>query len=104
MLQSLFAITLIPGTEEEYDRRHASVWPEMVAAMHECGIRRSTGFRRGLEVFYYAECDPDPITCYGRLEHTDVNRRWTANFDGILASRLGAEGTLPFLKLISHVD
>ena len=58
MQHSLFSIRLVPGTEEEYDRRHAQVWPEMVEAMHECGITNSTGFRRGTEVFYYAECDP----------------------------------------------
>ena len=104
MLQSLFSIQLVPGTEEEYDRRHAVVWPDMVAALHECGIRNSTGFRRGSEVFYYAECDPDPITCYGRLEPMAVNQRWTANFEGIIAARLGSEGRFPFLSLVSHVD
>ena len=80
MQPSLFSIRLVPGTEAEYDRRHAVVWPEMVAAMHACGIRNSTGFRRGTEVFYYAECDPDPITCSGRLEGMDVNQRWTEHF------------------------
>ncbi len=102
--QSLFSIQLVPGTEEEYDRRHAVVWPEMVEALHACGIRNSTGFRRGTEVFYYAECDPDPVTCYGRLEPMDVNQRWTANFEGIVAARLGAQGTFPFLSFVSHVD
>ena len=104
MQQSLFSIQLVPGTEEEYDRRHADVWPEMVDAMHRCGIRNSTGFRRGTEVFYYAECDPDPVTCYGRLEPMAVNQRWTALFAGIVAERLGSEGTFPFLSIVSHVD
>ncbi|MEX1296928.1 MAG: L-rhamnose mutarotase [Candidatus Limnocylindrales bacterium] len=104
MQPSLFSITLRPGTEEEYDRRHAEVWPEMVVAMHACGISNSTGFRRGTEVFYYAECDPDPVTCYGRLEPMDVNRRWSAHFEGIVDGRLTDEGTFPFLKVVSHVD
>lgn len=104
MQPSLFSIRLVPGTEEEYDRRHATVWPEMVTAMHACGIRNSTGFRRGTEVFYYAECDPDPITCYGQLESMAVNQRWSEHFAGIVAERLTEEGTFPFLDVVSHVD
>jgi len=104
MQYSLFSIQLVPGTEEEYDRRHAQVWPEMVEAMHACGIRNSTGFRRGNEVFYYAECEPDPVTCYGRLEPLEVNQRWTENFRGIVAERLTEGGHFPFLQFVSHVD
>ncbi len=104
MQPSLFAIRLNEGTEAEYDRRHAVVWPEMVEAMHACGITNSTGFRRGTEVFYYAECDPDPVTCYGRLEPLEVNRRWSELFDGIVADRLTDEGTFAFLEVVSHVD
>jgi hypothetical protein len=55
-------------------------------------------------VFYYAECDPDPITCYGRLEPLEVNQRWSQHFDGIVADRLTDEGTFPFLQIVSHVD
>ncbi|MFO7532854.1 MAG: L-rhamnose mutarotase [Candidatus Limnocylindrales bacterium] len=104
MQRSLFSIRLEPGTEDEYDRRHAQVWPEMVDAMHACGITNSTGFRRGTEVFYYAECDPDPLTCYGRLEHMEVNQRWSEHFRGIVSERLTEGGSFPFLQVVSHVD
>ena len=104
MQYSLFSIRLEPGTEEEYDRRHATVWPEMVEAMHACGITNSTGFRRGTEVFYYAECDPDPVTCYSRLEPMEANQRWSELFKGIVRERLTDDGTFPFLQIVSHVD
>ena len=56
MERILMYIRIFPGTEAEYDRRHAEIWPELVAEIQESGIRNFTGFRRGTDVWYYGEC------------------------------------------------
>ena len=30
---------LKPGCEEEYQRRHAAIWPELVEMIHEAGVK-----------------------------------------------------------------
>jgi L-rhamnose mutarotase len=34
-----FRMVLNPGMREEYERRHAEIWPELVDALHNAGIR-----------------------------------------------------------------
>lgn len=33
-----FKMKLIPGFEQEYEKRHREIWPELVALLKECGI------------------------------------------------------------------
>jgi L-rhamnose mutarotase len=34
-----FRMVLNPGMREEYERRHAEIWPELVDALHNAGVR-----------------------------------------------------------------
>ena len=48
---------LKPGMEEAYEKAHAVVWPELLAAQRELGITRWLIFRDGLELFHTVECE-----------------------------------------------
>ena len=50
MDQAVFYLRIFPGTEAEYDRRHAEIWPELVDEIRESGLRNFSGFRRGTKV------------------------------------------------------
>lgn len=104
MERACFTLTLVPGTEEEYDRRHQHTWPDMIAAIQDAGLRNFTGFRRGTEVVYYVECHPSRDEAFARMDAAEVNARWTAYFDGIIASRNDPSGRMFFLTEMSHVD
>jgi L-rhamnose mutarotase len=34
-----FRMVLNPGMREEYERRHTEIWPELVDALHNAGVR-----------------------------------------------------------------
>ena len=55
MERACFYLRIFPGTEAEYDRRHAEIWPELVDEIRESGLRNMSGFRRGTDVWYYVE-------------------------------------------------
>ena len=48
---------LKPGMELSYEKAHADVWPELLAAQREFGIKRYLIFREGLELFHSIECE-----------------------------------------------
>jgi L-rhamnose mutarotase len=102
--RTCFTFTLKPGTEDEYQRRHDEIWPEMVAALRESGIHNYTLFRRQLEVIAYAECEPDAETAFGRMGATEVDRRWSAWFEEILERRLDDEGRPMRVPEVWHLD
>lgn len=104
MERILVYIRIFPGTEEEYDRRHREIWPEMVAALQTSGIRNYTGFRRGTDVWYYGECQPDQPTAFARQAATEVNQRWAHWFRDIVAEITTPGGDPIRYRQVFHSD
>jgi L-rhamnose mutarotase len=99
-----FTFELRPGTEDEYKRRHDEIWPELVAAIREAGIRNYSLFRRGTRVIAYAECEPDAATAFARVGATDVDRRWSEWFEGLIVELVDADGNLFRADEVWHLD
>jgi L-rhamnose mutarotase len=99
-----FTFELYPGAEEEYKRRHDEIWPELVEAIQQAGIRNYTLFRRGTQVIAYAECDPDVATAFGKVGATDVNRRWAEWFRDLIVSLTDEHGHLFLAHEVWHLD
>jgi L-rhamnose mutarotase len=73
-----FRSSVQPELLEEYRRRHAAVWPEMLAALKDAGWNNYSLFLDddGL-LIGYLECD-DFDAVRARMALTDVNVRWQA--------------------------
>jgi L-rhamnose mutarotase len=87
MQRTVFSTRLFPGTEEEYDRRHREVWPEVQAAIRQAGFRTMTVFRRGTDVWYYVECEPDRETAFAAYSAEPIIARWNENLSTIIVER-----------------
>lgn len=48
-------IRLRPGAEQDYDRLHADVWPDVLSALSAAGLRNYSIFRHGRDLFSYSE-------------------------------------------------
>ena len=104
MKRACFGLRLYPGAETEYDRRHVDMWPELVAAFRESGIRNLSAFRRGTDVWQYAECDPDGATAFARLGATKVNAKWDDSLRPIIAELAAADGERVWFHEIFHAN
>lgn len=73
-----FRSSVHPGLIDEYRRRHAAVWPEMLRALKDSGWNDYSLFlgEDGLLVGYL-ECD-DFDAARARMALTAVNTRWQA--------------------------
>jgi L-rhamnose mutarotase len=70
-----FSMRLLPGSEAEYRRRHAAVWPELLADLRSAGARNYSIFLRGDDLFAYLEVDDfDAFTT--AMAASEVNARW----------------------------
>lgn len=99
-----FTFEIRPGTEDEYERRHDEIWPELVAAIKESGFANYTLFRRGTEIVAYAECHPDVATALAKLGGYDVNRRWAEWFEDIIVRLVDEHGDLFRVEEVWHLD
>jgi L-rhamnose mutarotase len=85
MKRYAFTMTLFPGHEAEYRRRHDAIWPELAAALRQAGIRN-----------YSIHLNPATNTLFGYLERADghamdelsnhpVMKKWWAYMRDIMA-------------------
>jgi L-rhamnose mutarotase len=104
MERVLFYQRLFPGTEAEYDRLHTAVPHELQDAIRASGFRNMTGFRRGTDVWYYAEAHPDRATVFAAYHSKPVVAAWTQRFRTIVAESMDAEGQHLFYEELFHTD
>lgn len=99
-----FTFEIKPGQEDEYKRRHDAIWPELLDAIREAGVRNYSLFRRGRQVVAYCECEPSAAASFGRLAESDVNRRWSEYFEDVIESLTDEQGELRSLVEVWHLD
>jgi L-rhamnose mutarotase len=104
MPQYAWVLEVRPGYEEEYVRRHREIWPEMLDALHEAGIRNYSIFRHGLTLFGYFETD-DIEKTRKYLANDETNRRWSEWMDPIMRVETDPTTDFPYLLPLQwHMD
>ncbi|GHO47352.1 L-rhamnose mutarotase [Ktedonospora formicarum] len=67
---------------EEYERMHASVWPEVLATIHACNMRNYTIFRYKTWLFAYFEYVGDDFTAdMKRMAQDPITQQWWSYTD-----------------------
>ena len=99
-----FVMRILPGRETEYRRRHAAVWPEMLAALKAAGCRDYTIYIHGAELFANLEVE-DFDAFRGSLAESPVNTRWQAEMADLIDPLTDpATGFHQRLEEIFHLD
>jgi L-rhamnose mutarotase len=105
MARYCFLLRVRPERMDEYRRRHAAVWPEMLQALADTGWRNYSLFLSddGLLVGY-VEAD-DLRASLAAMAGTEVNARWQAEMAPFFAELEGApdEG-LVLLEEVFHLE
>lgn len=71
---------------DEYKRRHAAVWPEMLTALKDAGWNNYSLFLApDGQLIGYLECE-DYAAAQARMALTDVNNRWQAEMATLFAN------------------
>ena len=78
-----FVMRILPGQEAEYRRRHAAVWPEMLAELRAAGARNYSIFADGSNLFAYLEVD-DFARFTAAMDASAVNARWQAQMAALI--------------------
>ena len=70
-----FKLRIKAGAQEEYDREHKRVWPELLAKLKAVGISDYSVFRRGQDLVLCLKVD-DFEKAWDDLDRDPVNQRW----------------------------
>ena len=105
MQRIAFIIRLKPGADPvEYKRRHDEVWPEMLDALRNAGLRNYSIFRDGSTLFAYVEVE-DLERMRRVLAADPVNARWQEYMRDMIDHDVDPEtGSLRLLPEMFHMD
>ncbi|MCL2418022.1 MAG: L-rhamnose mutarotase [Conexibacteraceae bacterium] len=100
--RSAFVLHVHPDRIDEYVAAHREVWPEMLQALTDAGIRNYSIFRAGTDVFGYFESD-DLAAAAAHMAAQEISTRWQDHMAPLLDRRVPAAGP-PALEQIFRLD
>ncbi len=76
MVRKAFKMKVYPGMEEEYERRHKELWPEMKEMIHEYGGKNYTIFLDKETDILYGYIELEDAAKWDESADTAINRKW----------------------------
>ena len=84
MLRKAFRMSVHPGREQEYERRHRPIWPELEKTLLDHGVLTYTIFLdpETHDLFGYVEVESEER--WAAIAGTDVCRRWWSHMKELM--------------------
>jgi L-rhamnose mutarotase len=78
LIRKSFLMKLKQGCQDEYERRHNPIWPELQEVLRRHGVHNYSIFldRQTDSLFAYAEIESEEL--WRQIAQADVCRRWWA--------------------------
>jgi L-rhamnose mutarotase len=104
MVRKAFRMSVHPGHEAEYERRHRPIWPELEATLIEHGVRDYSIFLDPLthDLFGYVVVEDEAR--WQAIAATDVCRRWWASMRELMPSNADNSPVSRELREVFHID
>jgi len=104
MIRKAFLMTLKPGSQSEYERRHRDVWPELESILKQHGVQNYSIFldRTTDQLFDYDEIESDEQ--WVRIAQTEVCRRWWAHMNDLMLTNTDDSPVTVELESVFHLD
>jgi L-rhamnose mutarotase len=105
MIRKSFLMTLKPGCEVEYERRHNPIWPELEAVLKDHGVSNYSIFldrNNNRQLFAYAEIESEER--WQLIAHTDVCRRWWSHMKDLMLTNEDNSPQAAELEEVFHLQ
>ena len=102
--QIAFKMQLFPGFEAEYRKRHAAIWPELVALLKEAGISDYAIFLDRETSSLFAVLRRSADHGMDRLPQNELMQRWWAMMSDIMATNPDGSPVSAPLEPMFHLD
>jgi L-rhamnose mutarotase len=104
VIRKAFLMTLKPGNQDEYERRHNPIWPELQDILRSHGVRNYSIFldRKTDRLFAYAEIESEEL--WAKIAQTDVCQRWWAHMNDLMLTNDDNSPVAINLDEVFHLD
>ena len=104
MIRKAFLMTLKSGNEDEYEKRHNPIWPELQQVLKEHGVHNYSIFldRATDRLFAYAEIESEEL--WQKIAETAVCRRWWSYMKELMLTNTDSSPQAIDLDEVFHLD
>lgn len=105
MIRKSFLMTLKPGCEVEYERRHNPIWSELAHVLSDHGVSNYSIFldrRTNNSLFAYAEVESEER--WQQIAQTEVCRRWWTHMSDLMLTNEDNSPQSIALDEVFHLD
>jgi len=97
-------MTLKPGCQEEYERRHNPIWAELETVLKEHGVSNYSIFldRRTCQLFAYAEIESE--SRWQQIARSEVCQRWWAHMKDLMLTNSDDSPVTTDLDEVFHLN
>ena len=105
MKRFAFKMYLKPGCEEEYRRRHDTIWPELVEQIKKAGVSNYSIYwdKETNALFGYQECEGDASSQDNTQVDEVTQRWWDMNADLMAVNPDNSPVTIELIEMF-HLD
>jgi len=104
VIRKAFIMSVNPGQEAEYERRHRPIWPELEATLKAHGVHNYSIFHDPAthQLFAYAEIEDEAR--WAAIARTDVCRRWWRHMGDVMPSNPDHSPVARDAREVFHLD
>lgn len=104
MIRKAFIMSVNPGSEEEYERRHRPIWPELEQTLKDHGAHGYSIFldAETRQLFGYVEIEDEAR--WNAVANTAICRKWWAHMKEIMPSNPDNSPIARELREVFHID
>ena len=104
MIRKAFIMSVNPGQEEEYTRRHTPIWPDLEATLKSHGVHNYSIFLNPEthQLFAYVEIEDEAR--WNAIAATPICRKWWAHMKEIMPSNPDNSPVSLELRQVFHID
>ena|SRR5258708_4944458 len=97
-------MTLRPGAELEYEKRHNPIWPELQQVLKEHGVHNYSIFlnRHNETLFAYVEIESEEL--WTKIAETPICRRWWSYMKDLMVTNIDDSPMTVALDEVFHLD
>ena len=104
MIRKAFVMSVNAGAEEEYEKRHRPIWPQLEAALKEHGVHNYSIFLHPetRQLFGYVEIEDEAR--WNAIAQTAICQKWWAHMQEIMPSNEDHSPVSQELHEVFHID
>jgi L-rhamnose mutarotase len=104
MIRKAFVMSVHPGHEAEYERRHRPIWPELEAVLKAHGAHNYSIFLHPETRQLFAFVEIEDEARWAAVAKTDVCQRWWKYMDPLMPGNPDHSPIAHDLREVFHLD